>query len=219
MSSCFILIASKEINELKEKLYQALYVNSSNAFNNKCILKCVKDVINNLPKEAFISKYISLIRFFTEKMDEENAVFCKVLVIFPSNYEQLCQRINATLNLAKLPQDPVEFYSFSNYKFNIENFEGVNKISKNEDSKYSTIQSYNLLKEEINSLKSDINQMKLNNALKDTKLMEQGKELKEIREELKETKFSLFQIQLRDIIKEFLKEIKWNFRLNSTNPE
>ena len=135
---------------------------------------------------SFFPNIFFSISYFTEKMDEENQIICKVLVLFPSNYEQLCSWNNGSLNLAKLPQDPAKFYSISNYKFNIKNFEAGNKISKNEDNKDSTNQSYNLLKEEINSLKSDINQLKLNDAIKDKKIEEQGKIIVKQDKELKD---------------------------------
>ena len=232
LSSCFISDAFNEIDKLKEKLYQSLYDNSSHLSDNMFILQSISDVINALPKDAFISKYISLISCFTNKMDKENAIICKILVLFPSNYEQLCSRINIALNLANLPEDPVNFYSISNYQLNIRNFEA--KISKDENPKDSTNQTSKSYKDELNSLKSEfINLLSLKDQkhekeLKDLReqVKEQVKELnglreqvKDLSEELKETKFSLFQIQLRDIIKEFLKEVRWSFGLKAKKPD
>ena len=225
LSSCFISDAFNEIDKLKEKLYQSLYDNSSHLSDNMFILQSISDVINALPKDAFISKYISLISCFTDKMDKKNAIICKLLVLFPSNYEQLCSRINIALNLANLPEDPVKFYSISNYNLNIQNFEA--KISKNENPKDSTSEIPKLFKDELNSLKSEFTNLL---SLKDKKhekelndlreeMNKMNKKITDLSEELKETKFSLFQIQLRDIIKEFLKEVRWSFGLKAKKPD
>ena len=221
LSSCFISDAFNEIDKLKENLYQSLYDNSSHLSDNMFILQSISDVINALPKDAFISKYISLISCFTDKMDKKNAIICKLLVLFPSNYEQLCSRINIALNLANLPEDPVKFYSISNYQLNIQNFEA--KISKNENPKDSTNEIYKSFKEELNSLKSEITNLL---SLKDKKLEKEIKDLKDLseeikglREEVKEIQFSLFQYNLRYIINEFLNEVQRSFGLNSKKLE
>lgn len=120
-------------------------------------------------------------------------------------------------------------------KDNIRNFELKTKDSRLEDSKDFS-KEFNKFKDEIISLRIDINKLKSKDSLKDKtideqrqkledqgkqlddqrqKLKDQGKKLEVLGKELKETRNSLFQVQLRDIIKQFLEEVKWSFGLNS----
>lgn len=98
LDACFIDSAYKEANELKNKLYKALNENYDYLNNNDVIFNCVNQVISNIPKHNYIGKYISLIDCFTSKMNEVKALLCKLLVLFPSNYEELCSVINISLN-------------------------------------------------------------------------------------------------------------------------
>ena len=282
LTKCFI--NTEETLEIKEQLYKSLIDHSKNCFKNNEIINCVGNVISNLPKDFFITQYISLIKCFTKRMSKENETLCNLLVLFPSNYEELCSTINTKLNLANLPENPVDFYSRSKYHENIKNFE-KNAEKKNDsqkeifkESKDSPNEMFNFLKNELDKLKLDIskkdeeiksikldsakkdkenksikfdvsqkdkrinqlesdmksiklnasqkderiNQLESDNTKKNGKIMELENEVKKqksdissIEIKLKSTEYSLFQIQLRDIINEFIKEIKWSFALKS----
>ena len=303
LTKCFI--NTEETLEIKEQLYKSLIDHSKYCFKNNEIINCVGNVISNLPKDFFITQYISLIKCFTKRMSKENEILCNLLVLFPSNYEELCSTINTKLNLANLPKNPVDFYSRSKYNENIKNFE-KNSEKKNDskkeifkESKDSPNEMFNFLKNELDKLKLDIskkdeeiksikldsakkdieiknikfdvsqkdkrinqlesdmksiklnasqkderinqlesdmksiklnasqkderiNQLESDNTKKNGKIMELENEVKKqksdissIEIKLKSTEYSLFQIQLRDIINEFIKEIKWSFALKS----
>ena len=134
MASC--LINPNETLQLKEKLYESLYNNSKYYAHNNEIINCIGNVISNLPNTFFITKYVSLIKCFTKRMTKECATLCNLLVLFPSNYEELCSTINAKMNLADLPENPVHFYSMSRYNENIINFEKNSKKKKRYRKRY-----------------------------------------------------------------------------------
>jgi len=95
LASC--IINPNEALELKEKLYESLYNNSKNYEHNNEIINCIDSVINNFPQTFFIAQYISLIKCFTKRMTKESATLCNLLVLFPSNYEELCATINTKM--------------------------------------------------------------------------------------------------------------------------
>ena len=171
---------TSETLELKEQLYESLFIHSKNYSKNNEIISCVGNVISNLPKNFFITQYVSLIKCFTKRMSKENATLCNLLVLFPSNYEELCSTINTKLNLANLPENPVDFYSRLKYKENFQNFEKdsekINDSQKEilKKSKDSPNEMFNFLKSELDKLKIDIakkdeaiESMKLDSAKKD----------------------------------------------------
>ena len=116
LDACFIGSAYTEIIELKKKLYKTLNDNYHLLNENEAIFTCVSYVINNIPINSFIRKYISLINCFTKKMDEDQALLCKLLVLFPSNYEELCSVINISLNLQNFLKTLLTFIPYQNLK-------------------------------------------------------------------------------------------------------
>ena len=67
----------------------------------------------------------------------------------------------------------------------------------------------------INQLKTNINKLESDNIKKDEKLAELKSDISSIGIKLQSSEYSHFQIQLRDIIKSFIKEVKWSFGLKS----
>ena len=245
LASCFI--NPNETLQIKEKLYESLYNNSKNFDHNNEIINCIGSVINNLPSTFFITQYVSLIKCFTKKMAKESATLCNLLVLFPSNYEELYSTINTKMNLADLPENPVYFYSRSRYNENILNF-GKNSEKKKGPEKESLIgNELDKLKQdntnkdkEIIKLHSEIenikdliinmkNDLNLERAQKDITINQLKTKINKLESDniklktdissigikLQNTEYSLFQIQLRDIINAFIEEIKWSFGLQS----
>ena len=80
------------------------------------------------------------------------------------------------------------------------------------DKKNTTI---NQLTTNISKLESNISKLESDNIKKDENLEELKSNISSIRIKLQNTEYSLFQIQLRDIIKAFIEEVKWSFGLKS----
>ena len=101
-------------------------------------------------------------------MAKESATLCNLLVLFPSNYEELYSTINTKMNLADLPENPVYFYSTSRYNENILNF-GENSEKKKGPEKES------LIGNELDKLKQD-------NTNKDKEIIKLQSEIENIKD-------------------------------------
>ena len=191
LDACFIGSAYTEIIELKNKLYKTLNDNYHLLNENEVIFTCVSYVINNIPINSFIRKYISLIDCFTKKMDEDQALLCKLLVLFPSNYEELCSVINISLNLEKLPKNPVDFYSISKFKENINKFNKEDSTSQND--------MFNLFMNKISQFESDIKTLKIEN----TKIREENTKILQENTKIQEENAKKFEIMQKENAKKF----------------
>ncbi len=191
----------------KGKIYEFLLSNSKFYLDNSHIFKGITNIISSLKKDGLIRKYINLIDIFAERMNNDNLLICELLASNPLKYTELISFIDSYFNLSPLPKNPIDFYSISNYKENIENFKEFNN-KKNE--------MINLRKEffeEMQKMKNKILEQEKKQNEQEKKLLEQNKDISNLKKELSSVKETLFNIQIRDVIKAFYNSLCWSLQV------
>ena len=183
----------------KTIIFEFLYQNFKDYENNDIIIKGIKHIIEQLPRDSFHKKYVNLISDITYQMDEENKILSQLLVTTPYRYNDLIVLVDNSLDISPLPDKAAEFYSLSKYK-------EIEIKLKSFLKKRSPIEE---LREEMIQLTQ-----KQNQKIKDLEL-----EVLSLKQQVKETQNSLFIIQLRDIIKAFISQIKISFNINERGGE
>ena len=191
----------------KGKIYEFLLSNSKFYLDNSHIFKGITNIIGSLKKDGLIRKYINLIDIFAKRMNNDNLLICELLASNPLKYTELISFIDSYFNLSPLPKNPIDFYSISNYKKNIENFKEFNN-KKNE--------MINLRKEffeEMQKMKNKILEQEKKQNEQEKKLLEQNKDISNLKKELSSVKETLFNIQIRDVIKAFYNSLCWSLHV------
>ena len=200
-------IFPNENDIFKGKIYEFLLSNSNFYLDNSHIFKGITNIIGSLKKDGLIRKYINLIDIFAKRMNNDNLLICELLASNPLKYTELISFIDSYFNLSPLPKNPIDFYSISNYKKNIENFKEFNN-KKNE--------MINLRKEffeEMQKMKNKILEQEKKQNEQEKKLLEQNKDISNLKKELSSVKETLFNIQIRDVIKAFYNSLCWSLHV------
>ena len=104
--------------------------------------------------------------------------------------------VDSNLKISPLPKDAQDFYDLKNYSDNIKKFSNYTKKNDdNENFKKEIMNRFNAHDQEIALLKNEINILK---------------------KESKAAKEALFRIQLRDVIKAFIKTLLWTLHINKS---
>ena len=208
LEKCFPGDVFPDENDIfKGKIYEFLLSNSNFYLDNSHIFKGITNIISSLKKDGLIRKYINLIDIFAERMNNDNLLICELLASNPLKYTELISFIDSYFNLSPLPKNPIDFYSISNYKKNIENFKEFNN-KKNE--------MINLRKEffeEMQKMKNKILEQEKKQNEQEKKLLEQNKDISNLKKELSSVKETLFNIQIRDVIKAFYNRLCWSLHV------
>ena len=208
LEKCFPGDVFPDENDIfKGKIYEFLLSNSNFYLDNSHIFKGITNIIGSLKKDGLIRKYINLIDIFAERMNNDNLLICELLASNPLKYTELISFIDSYFNLSPLPKNPIDFYSISNYKKNIENFKEFNN-KKNE--------MINLRKEffeEMQKMKNKILEQEKKQNEQEKKLLEQNKDISNLKKELSSVKETLFNIQIRDVIKAFYNSLCWSLQV------
>ena len=208
LEKCFPGDVFPDENDIfKGKIYEFLLSNSNFYLDNSHIFKGITNIISSLKKDGLIRKYINLIDIFAERMNNDNLLICELLASNPLKYTELISFIDSYFNLSPLPKNPIDFYSISNYKENIENFKEFNN-KKNE--------MINLRKEffeEMQKMKNKILEQEKKQNEQEKKLLEQNKDISNLKKELSSVKETLFNIQIRDVIKAFYNSLCWSLQV------
>ena len=208
LEKCFPGDVFPDENDIfKGKIYEFLLSNSNFYLDNSHIFKGITNIISSLKKDGLIRKYINLIDIFAERMNNDNLLICELLASNPLKYTELISFIDSYFNLSPLPKNPIDFYSISNYKKNIENFKEFNN-KKNE--------MINLRKEffeEMQEMKNKILEQEKKQNEQEKKLLEQNKDISNLKKELSSVKETLFNIQIRDVIKAFYNSLCWSLQV------
>ena len=160
-------------------------------------------IIDNLQNNSIIKKYIRLMKTIIKKMDEENRVICELLVSSPYKYKELVYTIYTNLGLSLLPKEDTEFYVFKNYKDNEIKYNNFSVKEEEISELKKLLFSQN---EIINNLKSKINGMQ-------TVIDGLQTKTSKLEADSTETKKTLLNIQIRDIISSFIDQISWIFHV------
>ena len=208
LEKCFPGDVFPDENDIfKGKIYEFLLSNSNFYLDNSHIFKGITNIIGSLKKDGLIRKYINLIDIFAKRMNNDNLLICELLASNPLKYTELISFIDSYFNLSPLPKNPIDFYSISNYKKNIENFKEFNN-KKNE--------MINLRKEffeEMQKMKNKILEQEKKQNEQEKKLLEQNKDISNLKKELSSVKETLFNIQIRDVIKAFYNSLCWSLQV------
>ena len=186
-----------EDNVLKKQIFEYLLGNLGNYNDNSLIVDGIKNIMDQIPANTFHKKYDKLIFPLTKNMNVEEGTLCRLLVTCPLKYKELTYQVISCLNSSPLPKKASDFYSIKNYTKNEKNLKDSNSLQK-------------VSKDEFQKLKDEFNKaMRLQN----DKIQKLEFDVSSLKKELKITKNSLFQNQVRDVIKEFIKQIKWSFHI------
>ena len=214
-----------ENDQFKNEIYEFLSNNSKKFQDNTYIINGIKEIINKLKNDGFIKRYINLIDIFAKKMNNEKKLLCELLVSNPLKYTELISFIDKNLNITPLPKEPYEFYLISNYQSNIKNLIEYN--NNNQKTEYNN----NNQKTDIENLRNEFSKKidNLNNKLleqdkkileqdkkileQDKKILEQNINISDLKKDLSSVKDSLFNIQIRDIIKAFSEYLCWSLQV------
>ena len=105
-----------------------------NYHNNSKVIEGLKSIIKKIQKHSAHYKYLELIEVIAKKMNDENAILCKLLVTTPHKYKYLIVFIDTLLNISILPKNAETFYSISKIPENKRNFENfLEKEKEKED--------------------------------------------------------------------------------------
>ena len=188
-----------ENDAFKSKIYEFLSDNIKDFDNNTAIIEGITKIIDELALNSFLKKYMILIDIIANNFDLENKFLCEVLVTNPFKYKELLYLVDSNLKISPLPKDAQDFYALKNYSDNIKKFSNYTKKNDdNENFKKEIMNRFNAHDQEIALLKNEINILK---------------------KESKAAKDALFRIQLRDVIKAFIKTLLWTLHINKSQSD
>lgn len=186
--------------KFKTSLYDFCSMNVMNYNNNSKIIDGLKNIIKNIPKESAHNKYLELIEVITKKMNDENAILCKLLVTTPYKYKELIIFVDTTLNISILPKNAENFYSISKIDENKRNFE--NFFEKDKD------------REDIQELK---NQIKNLTESVQTQKKDYEDKILSVQNQINEIQKELLAVRIRNAISLMMNKIIWAFNLKSSD--
>lgn len=199
-----------ENDAFKSKIYEFLSNNIKDFDNNTAIIEGITKIIDELALNSFLKKYMILIDIIANNFDLENKFLCEVLVTNPFKYKELLYLVDSNLKISPLPKDAQDFYALKNYSDNIKKFSNYTKKNDdNENFKKEIMNRFNAHDQEIALLKNEITLLKSQNTV-------QNSQINILKKESKAAKEALFRIQLRDVIKAFIKTLLWTLHINKS---
>ena len=207
----------------KCQIYTFLKNNIVRFEDNDLIIKGIKGIINNLKPDSLVKKYTSLIDVIAKNFNEENMVLCELLASNPFKYKELVYLVDSNLNLSPLPKTAVEFYSLNQYSNNKNKFSGYLKDDPISKLKDEFLKKFNEQDQKILSLNEKLSSEAQTISLLNEKLSSEAQtilslkeEISQLKEDSKATKYALFQVQIRDVIKAFVNTFFWIIHFNKT---
>ena len=101
--------------------------------DNKIVVEKFSEIINSIPTDSLVMKYINIIKPLIEMSDKITQIKMKLYIMIPNAYYFFYSEISKVYDL--FPKNPVDFYSYSKIKENTETIKGfVEKNKKNFNS-------------------------------------------------------------------------------------
>ena len=195
----------------KANIYEFLSQNIKNCDNNPSTTKGINYIIDNMKPDSYIKRYIILIDKIIKNFEPENKLLCEILVTNPLKYKELVYLLDSNLNISPLPKDALDFYALKNYSENEKKF---SNYAQNNDS----IEKLRLeLLSRIETQDSKIQTQNAQILAQNNKIAQLNKEVDILKKESNITKEALFYVQIRDVIKAFIKNLLWIFHVNNSS--
>ena len=140
-------------------------------------------------------------------MNEENQTIIDLLVTTPYRYNDLITYVYNSLGISPLPRKAADFYALANYKKNESNFKNFL------NNKVPIEQIRNEFLQLIEKQDKKIYELQKNDLIKEKNIEDLEKEITSLKQNVNESKNSLFTIQLRDVIKAFISQIKLSLNI------
>ena len=228
LDQCFPSNYFQEENDaFKSKIYEFLSNNIKDFDNNTAIIQGITKIIDELAQNSFLKKYMNLINIITNNFDSENKFLCEILVTNPFKYKELLYLVDSNLKISPLPKDAQDFYALKNYSDNIKKF--TNYTQKNDDNenfkkevlnRFKTYdQKIALLENKITLQNSEITLQNSEITLLKSQNTEQNSQIDKLKNESKSAKEALFRVQLRDVIKAFVKTLLCTLHINKSKDD
>ena len=203
----------EENDDFKSKIYEFLSNNIKDFDNNTAIIQGITKIINELSQNSFLKKYTNLINIIANNFDSENKFLCEILVTNPLKYKELLYLVDSNLKISPLPKDAQDFYALKNYSDNFKKFTNyTQKNDDNENFKKEVLNRFKTYDQKIALLENEITLLKSQNT-------EQNSQIDKLKNELKSAKEALFRVQLRDVIKAFVKTLLWTLHINKSKDD
>ena len=183
----------EENDAFKSKIYEFLSNNIKDFDNNTAIIQGITKIINELSQNSFLKKYTNLINIIANNFDSENKFLCEILVTNPLKYKELLYLVDSNLKIKK----------FTNY---------TQKNDDNENFKKEVLNRFKTYDQKIALLENEITLLKSQNT-------EQNSQIDKLKNESKSAKEALFRVQLRDVIKAFVKTLLWTLHINKSKDD
>ena len=201
--------------------------------DNKIVVEKFSEIINSIPTDSLVMKYINIIKPLIEMLDKITQIKMKLYIMIPNAYNFFYSEISKVYDL--FPKNPVDFYSYSKIKENTETIKGF--VEKNKKNFYSLsamndqilkiqldlAEKYEELKLKNNETNLKYEELKLNNNETNLKYEELNSKYEGLNSKyeglnLKYERLqnNLYLINFRDSIKSFLDELME--ALNIFNP-
>ena len=194
---------------VKEKIYE----------DNKIVVEKFSEIINSIPTNSIVMKYINIIKPLIEMLDKITQIKMKLYIMIPNAYNKFYSEISKVCDL--FPKNPVDFYSFSKIKDNTEIIKAF--AEKNKTNFYSlsamndTISKIQLdLAEKYEELKLKNNETNLKYEQLTSKYEGLNSKYEGLNSKYERLQNNLYLINFRDSIKSFLDELME--ALNIFNP-
>ena len=208
--------------------------------DNKIVVEKFSEIINSIPTDSLVMKYINIIKPLIEMSDKITQIKMKLYIMIPNAYYFFYSEISKVYDL--FPKNPVDFYSYSKIKENTETIKGfVEKNKKNFNSlsamndqilkiQLDLAEKYEELKLKNNETNLKYEELKLNNNETNLKYEELNSKYEGLNSKYEglNSKYeglnlkyerlqnNLYLINFRDSIKSFLDELME--ALNIFNP-
>ena len=187
--------------------------------DNKIVVEKFSEIINSIPTDSLVMKYINIIKPLIEMSDKITQIKMKLYIMIPNAYYFFYSEISKVYDL--FPKNPVDFYSYSKIKENTETIKGfVEKKKKNFN--YLSAMNDQILKIQLD-LAEKYEELKLKNNETNLKYEELNSKYEGLNSKyeglnLKYERLqnNLYLINFRDSIKSFLDELME--ALNIFNP-
>ena len=121
--------------------------------------------------------------------------------------------VDSNLKISPLPKDAQDFYALKNYSDNFKKFTNyTQKNDDNENFKKEVLNRFKTYDQKIALLENEITLLKSQNT-------EQNSQIDKLKNESKSAKEALFRVQLRDVIKAFVKTLLWTLHINKSKDD
>ena len=180
--------------------------------DNKIVVEKFSEIINTIPTNSIVMKYINIIKPLIEMLDKITQIKMKLYIMIPNAYNKFYSEISKVCDL--FPKNPVDFYSYSKIKDNTETIKAF--AEKNKTNFYSLSAMNDTISKIQLDLAEKYEELKLKNNETNLKYEGLNSKYEGLNSKYERLQNNLYLINFRDSIKSFLDELMET--LNIFNP-